>query len=456
MPVKHFFAAVLLLCSVGAAAGAPPSGLVIEHATVLPMTGAAPLMDASVVIRNGKIAAILAAGAALPRDLKRIDARGKFLMPGLTDAHAHLMSEDVAKLYLAMLKLDLPTKTDTAAAVLPYLANGVTQVFSLQATPGGLAQRDEIAAGKVLGPTILAAAMIDGDPPNWPVGMTRVARTPEEGRAQVRKAAAEGYQLIKPYTQLNLETFTAILDEARKLNLPVVGHIPGRGQDTAKFLQPGFGMVAHAEEFAQRTGNPDPALIPRYVQLAKASGTGLIATLTLDDRLLEMVRDPGSVKARPEIATLHPSVRKIWLEHNPYVARGTPGYIAFLERIVAFNRQLVKAFADAGIPILAGTDAIVPGVVPGFSLQDELAALVAAGLTKEQALVAATRAPCAWLKAKCGTVAPGQRADLLLLDADPLADIANSRKIHAVVLGGRILEKAELDRRMAALKAAAR
>ena len=442
--------AVLALCLQALPAAA--ASLVIDHATVLPMTGAPPLADTSVVIQDGRITALLRPGAPRPRGLTRIDARGKFLIPGLTDAHVHLMSDDMARLYLGMLKLDLPTKTDTRDAVLPYLANGVTQIFNLQATPDGFAQKAQIAAGKVPGPTILSAAMIDGDPPNWPLGMTRVARTPEEGRAQVRQAAAEGYDLIKPYSQLKLDTFTAIIDEARKLNLPVVGHIPGRGQDIAPYLQPGFGMVAHAEEYAQRTKSPEQSLIPRYVKLARASNTGLIATLTLDDRLLEMVRDPKSLAARPEIATLHPSARKVWLEHNPYVTRGTPGFIAYLEKIVAFNKTLVKAFADAGIPILAGTDSSVPGVVPGFSLPDELEALVAAGLTNEQALVAATRAPCAWLKTNCGTIAPGMRADLLLLDANPLTSIASIRGIHALVLGGRLIEKNELDRRMVALK----
>jgi imidazolonepropionase-like amidohydrolase len=101
--------------------------------------------------------------------------------------------------------------------------------------------------------------------------------------------------------------------------------------------------------------------------------------------------------------------------------------------------------------VLAGTDAAVPGVVPGFSLQDELVALVAASLSNEQALIAATRAPCQFLKASCGTVAPGMRADLLLLDGDPLADIANARKIHALLLGGRLIPRAELDSRMTAL-----
>jgi imidazolonepropionase-like amidohydrolase len=175
----------------------------------------------------------------------------------------------------------------------------------------------------------------------------------------------------------------------------------------------------------------------------------------LDDRLLEEVRDPKSLKVRRELAYVHPAVRLATLEHNPYVARATPGFIAALEKVIIFNKALVKAFADAGIPILAGTDSGVPGVVPGFALQDELAALITAGLTNEQALTAATRAPCEWLRTNCGTVEIGKRADLLLLDANPLIDIANSRKISALVLGGHYISRNELDRRMTALAAKA-
>ena len=185
--------------------------------------------------------------------------------------------------------------------------------------------------------------------------------------------------------------------------------------------------------------------------MAKASGTGLIATLTLDDRLLEEVRDPASLKARTDLAWLHPTARHVVLERNPYVARRSPGFIAALELIVAFNKLLVKAFADAGIPILAGTDSGVAGLAPGFSLHDELAALVRAGLSNAQALIAATAAPGAWLKSQTGTVAVGQHADLLLLDADPLTDIANTRRISAIVIGGCYVTKTELDRRMALL-----
>ena len=451
---RNFMAGAAALCLAAPARAA--GGLLIENVTVLPMTGAAPISGASVVITGGRIAAILTrSNDPRPRGYTRIDVGGKYLMPGLTDAHAHLDSDELLKFFLVRLRANIkPEPVNTQNAVLPYLANGVLQIFNMSATPDGFVQKAEIASGKVLGPRIVSAAMIDGDPPNWPVGMTRVARNAEEGRAAVRQAAAQGYQLIKPYSALNLETFTAIIDEARKLNLPVAGHIPGRGKNiTEKFFQPGFGMVAHAEEFAQHTSPPDIAAIPRYVEMARASNTGLIATLSLDERLLEQVRDPASLKARPELAFLHPTARRVMLEHNPYVAQASPGFITHLERIIAFNRVLVKAFADAGIAILAGTDTGVPGMAPGFALHDELAALVAAGLSNEQALMAATRAPCAWLKSDGGTVAVGQRADLVLLDADPLADIANSRRINAIVVGGRHVGKAELDRRMAALAA---
>jgi imidazolonepropionase-like amidohydrolase len=440
--------------ALAAPARAAAPDLIIENVTLLPMTGAAPVPNAWVAIAAGRIAALHTGPA--PRGRARIDGSGKYLMPGLTDAHAHLEADDLTRFFLAAMKADIaPQAVRTQDAVLPYLANGVLQLVNMAATPDGFAQKRAIASGEVLGPRIISAAMIDGAP-NWPVGMTRIAKTPDEGRAAVRQAAAAGYQMIKPYGALDLDTFTAIIDEARKLNLPVAGHIPGRGKGlTEKFFQPGFGMVAHAEEFAQQTLMPDIAAIPRYVEMARASGTGLIATLTLDERLLEEVRDPASLKARPELIYLHPTARRVALEHNPYVARRSPGFIAHLEKIVAFNRLLAKAFADAGLPVLAGTDSGVAGLAPGFALQDELAALVAAGLSNQQALMAATAAPGAWLKSQTGTIAVGQHADLVLLDGDPLADIANTRRIGAIVIAGRYVARAELDRRMAALAASA-
>jgi hypothetical protein len=189
------------------------------------------------------------------------------------------------------------------------------------------------------------------------------------------------------------------------------------------------------------------------VALAKQNGTGVISTLTVDKRILEQILDPTTLHTRPEIRFVHPVTRRWWYERNPYIGHGTPERLAQLRGVIALNDKLVRAFAAAGLPVLAGTDSLVPGVVAGAALHDELVALVAAGLTPYQALDAATRAPAAWMgtAGDRGTLEIGKRADLLVLDADPLADISNTQRIAGVVANGRWLPRAELDARLAAL-----
>ncbi len=431
----------------------PP--LAIEHVTLLPMTVDCPVLhDQTVTLRDGRIVGIEAStGAKVGAGVRRIDGAGKYLMPSLTDAHVHLENDRVLRMFLK--NPNIPTGTiRTEDIFLPYVASGVLQVFDLSATSETVGQRDEVESGRVVGPHIALAAMIDGPDPFWPVGMTRVAATPSDGRQAVRDASAEGYEIIKVYSKLDLQTFTAIVDEARRLHMPVVGHIPQRGRGiTEKFFQPGFGMVAHAEEFAQQTNVPAEADIPRYVEMAKRNGAWLTGTLSLDERLLEETSHPESLKARSELRFLTPLVYAMVTEHNPYVAQANANYVGYLRTIVAFNRKLVQAFAAAGIPVLAGTDTPVPGMVAGFALHDELEAMARYGLSNRQVLEGATRLPAEWLgvAGDRGVIALGKRADLLLLDADPIADVANTRKITAVVVGGRFLSRSDLDREMQAL-----
>jgi imidazolonepropionase-like amidohydrolase len=434
-----------------------PQRLAIERVTVLPMISeAAALSDVTVLIEDGRIVSVTPASSTrAPSGVRRIDGRGKWLIPGLTDMHAHLGNVRMLRLFLKLpdLKQSILRTEDLFT---PFIANGVVRILDMQSMSETIGQRVEVDAGRMIGPHIVAAAMIDGPNPYWPIGTTRVAATPDDGRQAVRDAGAEGYDVIKVYSGLSFETFSGIVDEARRLSLPVVGHIPERRLGrTKEFFQPGFGMVAHAEEFAQRHATPSLAEIPQYVDMMKQNGAWLTATLSLDERLLEQTRDPKSLHSRPEIRVLPQLMRDMVLNHNPYVAGASPQRIAFLTQVVEFNRELVRAFVAAGIPVVAGTDAGVPGVVPGFSMHDELEALTRAGMSNRQALEAATRRPCEWLNllAECGTVEAGKRADLILLDADPLANIGNSRRISAVILGGRYLPRATLDRRIEALAA---
>lgn len=427
--------------------------LTIAHVNIISMVpDRAPQLDQTVVVRGAQIVSISASENPVT-DVGQIDGRGKWLIPGLTDMHVHM--ENVRMMRLMLKSPEIPQSAIKPQDLfLPYVANGVVQIMDLQGMSEAIGRRDDIEAGRLVGPHVVIAAMIDGSPPSWPIGTTRVAVTPGDGRQAVRDAAAEGYDAIKVYSKLSLETFTAIVDEARKLGLPVVGHIPERQKGTtAEFFQPGFRMVAHAEEFALCTPTPNFDAIPEYAAMMKKNGAWLTSTLSLDERLIEETLDVQSLRARPEIRILHPLWREVVLNHNPYSVLNSPERVASLKKVVEFNRALVRAFITAGIPVVAGTDSMVPGVVPGYSMHDELESLVRAGMSPTQALESATRLPCEWLgnADKRGTVETGKLADLILLDADPTTNISNTRRISAVILGGKYFSAETLNQWMQSL-----
>jgi imidazolonepropionase-like amidohydrolase len=448
------------LLAVSMIAPSSSADLVIEHVNVISMIpGSDVLGDSTVLIRHGRIESITpSTDATVSADATRIDARGKWLMPALADMHVHLENDRLLRLYTK--DASIPAGTiRTEHALLPYVANGVLQIAVLTAMPETIAQRIEVETGRVLGPHIALAAMIDGAPPAWPIGMTRVAANASDGRQAVRDAAAEGYDIIKAYERLDLDTFLAICDEANKLHMKVIGHLPQNDKGlTERFFVPGFGMVAHAEEIAQQANPPAVDAILDYARWAKRSGTWLTSTLTTDHRIFEAMTRPQTLRSRPEISYLQPHLQRMALHGNPYARDVSPQRSAYVQRIVDFNNKLIAAFAREGIPIVAGTDALVPGVVPGFSLHDELEALANAGLSNRQVLDSATRLPAEWLGTigDRGVVATGKRADLLLLEANPLADIKNTRRIAAVIVGGELYSRSELNTRLDALRDAQR
>lgn len=450
---------VVALAFISRASGAGREPLIIEHVHLLPMTAdGAAIDDATVIISDGRITAIsagLVARGSKPRGARRIDGRGKWLLPGFADMHVHIGNDRMLRLYLGNPSIADGTTT-TQEYLTPFIANGITQVFNLSAMSESIAQASDVETGRVLGPHIANAAMIDGSPPMWPLGMTSVAATPEDGRQVVREAHASGYGFIKVYSRLSLETFTAIVAESRKLNMRVVGHIPQRGKGiTEKFFQPGFDMVAHAEEFAQHTWPPDHAAIPRYVEMAKHNGTWLTATLTTNERIVEETARPQTLARRQDLRHLPPLQYDFVVNKNPYSAQSGDQRLNYVRQVSDFNFELVRAFNAAGVPVLTGTDAPVPGVAPGFALHDEFEALARAGLSNLQILQGTTRLPAEWLRTidDRGTLEVGKRADLVLLDANPLQDIGNTRRIAAVIFNGHYLSRAHLDREMAALAA---
>lgn len=450
MSLRALFSVVALawLAPIPQAAANPP--IAIEHVTVLPMTAdGVALRDATVLIRAGRIASIGdGSGASIPAGAQRIDGSGKWLMPALADMHVHFENDRMLRLWRGDDRAT-PGSTRLEDLSAPYVANGVMQIANMSAMSESIGQRIEIESGRVLGPHMALGAMIDGSPPDWPAGMTRVAATPADGRQAVRDALAEGYDFIKVYNRLDFGTFEAVVAEARGHGAAVAGHLIGRGAGmTERLFVPGFGLVAHLQEYAQQASSLSDQDIERLARATLRNGTWVVTTLSADQRLVDTLRAPRSLtESWPDAQYVHPLMRDFWANDNPRLRDRSPERIARFERIAADSARLLRAFFAAGVPMLAGTDTPMPRQTAGFALHDELEAMAAAGMPNEAVLQAATRLPAQWLgvAAERGTVEVGKRADLLLLGADPLANVANTRRILGVIAGGRHIPRAELD-----------
>lgn len=418
---------------------------VIKNVNIIPMTMESKIIsNATVIIKNKKIFSI---NQPVPGKAKVINGKGKWLIPGLIDMHVHNLAD-------INLSSSYPTKgatifTDTQDFMLLYVVNGVTTAFELNARVEHFGQRNEILKGNLYGPRMALAILIDGGE-----GSGNKANTAADGRQTVRMAKAQGYEFVKVYSHLNVETYKAIVDEASKQGMKVVGHIPDvfKGHIDDAFV-PNFAMVAHAEEYAKQSEDFTDQDAQYYAKITKANGTWFTPTLTTMEWILSQSRSLEGVRNLSSLKYVHPLIQSRWLYSNSYNQESTTGRIRYFEKMIEFNMRLVKAFKEAGVPIVAGTDAGNPGVVWGFSLHDEIELLVKAGLSPEEALVSATRLPAIWLgiEDKIGTVEVGKYADLVLLDANPLKDIRNIRKIAGVFLNGKWIDKKAMDSMLSAV-----
>ncbi|GHC61134.1 Amidohydrolase family protein [Ulvibacter litoralis] len=410
----------------------------IKNVNVIPMTKENKVIEnATVVIKENKIYAI---NKSIPENSTIIDGKEKWLIPGLIDMHVHNLADGPYKSY--------PTKGpaiqfNTQNFMTLYVANGVTTVFELSARAEHIGQRNEIIRGDVMGPRIALAALIDGNNANL------TATTPSDGRQAVRIAKGEGYEFIKVYAQLNIETYKAIIDEANKHGMKVVGHIPNafEGKPATDFFVPHFGLIAHAEELSKQTEDFSLQKAQEFARLAKENGTWLIPNLSNLVYIAKQARSLDSVRNLKSFKFVHPLMQSKWIVSNQYNQGTNPKRIAYFDKLVDFHRKIVKAFKKEGVPMVAGTDAGTSGIVWGFSLHDELKLLVESGLTNEEALASATRLGAEWLEIgdKIGTIETGKFADLILLDKNPLDNINNTSEISGVFVNGKWLDKNKID-----------
>ena len=449
-----------------------PRPLAFTHVTVLDMTGAPARPDMTVVLNGDRITEIGRTGSVqVPRDAQVIDATGRFLMPGLWDMHVHWLHKD----YLPL-----------------FVANGVTGIRLMWGTPAHHQWRREVETGALRGPRMsIASPIVDGPKPIWP-GSAAV-KDAAEARRFVVQAKQGGADFIKVYSRLPRDAYYAIADEAKKQGLPFAGHVPASvtvaeasdaGQQSIEhFTNLLEACSTHEEEIRRKSAEalsslpegqkfPSRALLRSLIrqmldtfspEKANALFTRLARNHTWQcptlvvQRNMAFIQDPA-IHNDPRVKYMPPGMASSWAPKDDFRLQDRGDEDFELARASYRKlKDLVGPMRRAGVEFLAGTDVLNPYCFPGFSLHDELALLVEGGLSPLEALQAATLNPARFLgrEKDLGTVEKGKIADLLLLDANPLEDIGNTRKIEAVVFGGTLLPKAELQKMLTDIEALA-
>jgi imidazolonepropionase-like amidohydrolase len=448
-----------LLCSLAWA-----DSLVIQRVTVIDATGKPAQPGMTVVVEQDQIAAIGSwKKVKAPTGSQIVDGRGKFLIPGLWDMHVHAFATESGG------------KPGGKTWMYPlYLVNGIVGVRVMWGPEDANAWRAQHTRYEKASPTAyLASPIIDGPNPTWP-GSVSVADA-EQARAAVDRYKANGADFIKVYDSLSRDSYFAIADEAHKLGISFVGHVPDAirveeasdaGQKSIEHLT-GVALGASSEEetlfavkyvqagdFLRRDLRAEAtyheskaaALFAGFVK----NGTWQCPTLVVN-RSSEHL-DDGNFMHKEWLKYVPSDTRDFWKDfsENTVKARNA-GIWADAHREFPEELKLVGRMYRAGVGILAGSDVYNPYVFPGFSLHDELSLLVEAGLPAMAALQAATIGPARFMGQadRRGTVEVGKVADLVLLDRDPLADIHNSTSIRAVIVGGKLMSRASLDAMLA-------
>jgi imidazolonepropionase-like amidohydrolase len=404
---------------------------------VIPMSTGGVLDHQTVIVRGNRIAEMgPAAQVRAPAGAVTVDGRGKYLMPGMAEMHGHLPNPNAG-----------PELTENVLFL--YVANGVTTVRGMQGMLPHLELKARIARGELLGPRLWVPGPALGG---------NAAPTPEAGRRLVEEQQAAGFDHLKIQEGLARETYDTIVATAKRLGMRFAGHVPD-AVGVYHVLESGQASIDHLDNYVETIGGPDSADDQRLAQVVSATCAAhawTVPTLALWETFLG-TDDSAALAARDELRYVPAAWRQNWAQQVAQMRRNPPPAEKRLVTL-ALRRKVLKALQTAGCPIAFGTDSPQLYSVPGFSIHREMRSMTAAGLTPQQILTAATRQPARYFGAEqeLGTVAAGQRADLLLLEANPLADLSNIARRAGVMVNGRWLPEADIRARLERIAAAYR
>lgn len=440
---------ILALITSGASAQLPPRGdYAFTNVNVIPMDTERVLPNRTVLVSNGRITAVgPASSMAVPAGATRIDGTDRYLLPGLAEMHGHIPGANVA----------------TAEDVLfLYVAAGATTVRGMQGHPAQLELKRRAAAGEIISPRLwLAAPPLSGN------------NVPDAATADrlVRAAKDAGFDLLKVHEGLTADAYEAIATTATEVGLPWGGHV-SQFVGVEGALRAKQSTIDHIDDYVEAMNPPDSpgwnasggervrlmalnadaSRIPELARATREAGVAIVPTQILWE-VFRGALDPLTLVDRPENRYMPPMTITGWTNTASNLRAGADPAAAARE--VELRNRLLKAMSDEGVLILMGTDAPQVFSVPGFSLHRELPVMVQAGMTPYEVLQSGTVNVARFLgiEDEAGTVTVGRRADLLLLDGNPLEDIGSVERNAGVMVDGRWLSAEMIQARLDAIAA---
>ena len=431
-PLNLLGLAFVLACSPD-----PPTGLLLRNVQVVDLEAGQTIAGQSIRIEDDKIVAIGPIQELESPAREVIEGAGRYVLPGLIDAHVHIDHPDELTL---------------------YPASGVTSTLVLRGVPHHLRWREEIRVGERFGPDLyLTGDYLDGYPA-WMEPMVALDGT-EPARLAVRRQVEAGYDFIKVFTRLTAEQLSAISEEARALGRCFVGH-GGSQYGLEHLIAAGQANLAHGQDLIRwyLEDSEDEEAIEQIVARLGASDVTVTPNLAFTDAMIRQGQDLEEILATEEARRLHPAILQPFRRANNRYVKDADDWVPSVQQRFEIEKRITRMLHEAGVSLLAGTDASTAAVFPGDSLITEIELLVEAGLKPVEALRAATMNAgrfferCLGPETRVGLLKPGYEADLLLLDQNPLADVTALRDLDGVMLDGRWFERAQLDFKLAELE----
>jgi imidazolonepropionase-like amidohydrolase len=406
---------------------------------VVPMDRNGILNNRTVIVRDGRIADVGPAGnTRVPAGAQRLEGRGKYLMPGLGEMHGHIPSP-------------LESREFIEAVLFLYVANGVTTVRGMQGAPGQLEFREKAKRDELLAPNLYLAG---------PAFSGKTIKSAEEAIQRVRQQKAEGWDLLKILPGLARDHYDAMARTAKEVGISFAGHVPAdvgllhaiqSGQETFDHLD---GYI----EYLQGEKGPVPdAKFQEIAKLSREAGVWVVPTMALWETL-RGTADLATLVAFPELKYMPSQHIQQWHSAQEKLLKNADFKPDVARNVITNRMRLLKALHDGGVKILLGSDAPQRFSVPGFSIHREMKRMADAGMKPYDILRSGSYNVGLYLKEKdnFGTIEVGKRADLILLDANPLEDIGNITRRSGVIVRGRWLSEREIQSRLDQIAAAHR